>query len=197
MDQTPQAEISDPDQAYEIAKNRGKILKNLDINMNFAPVAEIIRDESSYLAKDQRAFIGDHQRVSALSSAFISGYKDQRISAVIKHFPGGLGRQDDDPHQSLPVLNISRQEVDKDLIPFEKLIKTENPQAIMTTHILYPQIDSENPVTTSEKFIRSILRGDLGFRVRLSADAGALRVTCVPRLFPIQENGRGTEPAFR
>lgn len=31
------------------------------------------------------------------------------------------------------------------------------------THLLYPEIDKENPAAISKIFIRDILRGELGF----------------------------------
>ena len=45
----------------------------------------------------------------------------------------------------------------------------------MTTHLFYPQIDPQEPVTTSEKFISSILRGDLGYRGVIITDDLAMK----------------------
>jgi len=170
IDNTAQSEIKTPQQAYEVAKNRGEILKSLGINLNFSPVAEVLRNENSFLSRQERAFLGDEEKAFRLSQAMIKGYQDAGIISAAKHFPGGLGRQKSDPHQTLPVLNISQQELNQDLTPFKKLIQANQVKAIMTTHILYPQIDPENPVTTSEKFISSILRGDLGFKGAVITD---------------------------
>lgn len=164
MDQTSQAEIKDPVQAYEVAKSRAKILKEYGINTNLAPVVEVIRDKDSYLALDNRAFLGNEEQVVSLAQAMIKGYQEEGIRAVLKHFPGGLGRKKADPHQTLPLLNISKAELDQDLIPFKKLIKTKLAKAVMTTHIFYPQIDPHEPVTTSKIFIEDILRKELGFK---------------------------------
>ena len=44
---------------------------------------------------------------------------------------------------------------------------------IMTSHIFYPDIDAEAPVTLSRRFVTEILRGELGFGgVAVSDDIG-------------------------
>ena len=42
--------------------------------------------------------------------------------------------------------------------------------AIMTAHILYPQIDPDFPVTLSATFLRGLLRGRLGFHGVIISD---------------------------
>jgi beta-N-acetylhexosaminidase len=170
IDNTAQAEIESEEQAYQVAVNRAQILKDNGINTNFAPVIEVNREEDSYLANLQRAFPGDEQNVYRLAKAMIKGYQENGILCVLKHFPGGLGRKSADPHQTLPVININQAQLEQDLIPFKQLIKTRKAKAIMTTHLLYPQIDSNNPVTTSNKFVSQILRDDLGFRGVIVSD---------------------------
>lgn len=183
IDQISQSEIADAGIAYTLAKQRGEILLGLEISANFSPVVEIIRDKNSYLNADQRAFRPDNgyddplyeEKVFQLSAAMIQGYKDGGVISVVKHFPCGLGRQTDDPHQTLPFIDISRTELDQDLKPLKRLIQTKNPGAIMTTHLFYPQIDSQDPVTTSERFISSILRGDLGYQGVIITDDLAMK----------------------
>jgi len=170
IDSTPQSEIQTAAQASKIALNRAQILKSYNINTNFAPVVEVIRDNNSYLANLNRAFPGDEQQVYQLAKAMIQTYQQNGIIAVAKHFPGGLGRKSADPHQTLPTININRQQLNQDLIPFQKLIQDNQIKALMTTHILYPQIDSQNPVTTSEIFISQILRGDLNYQGVILSD---------------------------
>jgi beta-N-acetylhexosaminidase len=164
MDNTSQEEITSSAQAYKVARKRGEALQSLGINTNLAPVAEVIRDKDSYLARLNRAFLGDEEQVFLLSRASLQGYQDSGIMAVPKHFPGGLGRMAVNPHQALPVLEINQDELNQDLLPFRQLIKQGKISSLMSTHLLYPQIDPENPVTTSEKWIKAILRGDLGFK---------------------------------
>lgn len=175
IDHTAQAEIQSVAQAFKVAKDRGEALKNLGINLNFAPVVEVIRDEGSYLGYLNRAFLGDEEQVFLLSKAMIQGYKEAGLVTLAKHFPAGLGRQSVDPHQALPVLDISYLGLYQDLKPLARLIKQGRVQMIMSTHILYPQIDENEPVTTSEKLISAILRQDLGFRGVIVTDDLVMR----------------------
>lgn len=177
MDNTAQAEIQTVPQAYKIAKNRGESLKKLGINMNLAPIVEVVRDENSYLSNLNRAFIGDEEFVFELSEAMIKGFEEVGIIPVPKHFPGGLGRLAADPHQTLPVVDIDRQQLDQDLLPLKRLIETGQVRAVMSTHILYPKIDQENIVTTSKEFIDVILRQDLGFEGAVISDDLVMRAS--------------------
>jgi beta-N-acetylhexosaminidase len=59
-----------------------------------------------------------------------------------------------------------------------------NVEAVMTAHILYPRLDPDYPVTLSEKIVRGLLRGRLGFDgVVISDDIemGALAANYPPR----------------
>jgi len=162
FDKTAQADIVDIQQAEQIAENRAVKLKELGINVNFAPVVEYPHSQNSFLVNQQRAFPAD--KILPFSKKIIESCNQQSIIAVAKHFPGGLGREDSDPHTTLPEIDIDSKELAQDLSIFKQLIEEQILKAIMTTHLKYPQIDPENPVTTSEKFIRSILKGELGFK---------------------------------
>ena len=47
--------------------------------------------------------------------------------------------------------------------------------AVMTAHILYPQIDPQYAVTVSEVFLHDILREEIGFRGVVVSDALSMR----------------------
>ncbi len=81
----------------------------------------------------------------------------------------GHGRATNDPHLSLPVLDVSIKELRKtDFIPFKHL--SDSPMG-MTAHIIIPEIDDKNPITTSKKGIDKIIRGELAFDGLLVSDA--------------------------
>jgi beta-N-acetylhexosaminidase len=67
--------------------------------------------------------------------------------------------------------------LNEDLLPFQMVIR-HGVDAIMTAHILYPQIDPDFPVTLSAIFLRGLLRERLGFEGVIISDdieMGALR----------------------
>lgn len=156
-----QRDIKTEEQAYRVAKKRGEVLASLGVNLNFSPVLEVVSNESSFII--DRAFQGDEQKVASLANQMVKGYHDSEIVSAIKHFPGGLGRTRTDPHKRLPVLEIGQDELAKDIFPFKELIKIDDVEAIMATHILYPQIDKKNPSSLSDEFISGILKHDFGF----------------------------------
>jgi beta-N-acetylhexosaminidase len=175
IDLTSQAKIKDENQALEIGKNRGKILADLGINLVFAPVMEVVRDENSYLGKLERAFLGDEIDIFELGKAMIEGYRQEKVVCIGKHFPGGLGRGELDPHQILPTLKISEDELERDILPFKKLIEASSLEGVMMTHILYSKIDSEFPASLSAKIIGGILRGELKFEGIVLTDDLAMK----------------------
>jgi len=161
FEKTSQSQIESVEQAYQIGKKRGSELKSLGIDVNFSPVVEVLRDENSYLGQTGRHFANRGKGVLELASAMIKGMAESNVVAVAKHFPGGLGRIFLNPHDTLPEIDISREDLEQDLFPFRNL--AGEVEAMMVTHLLYPQIDKENPVAISRIFIKDILRDELGF----------------------------------
>ena len=89
---------------------------------------------------------------------------------VIKHFPGH-GDTHVDSHWALPVIDKTLAELRAfELVPFEQAIRSGAP-AVMTAHILYPQVDKDAPATLSVKWLTGTLRGDLQFSGLVFTDA--------------------------
>jgi beta-N-acetylhexosaminidase len=156
---TAEPKIKDMTHAYEVARTRGQELKDLGINMNFAPVLDYVSDPNSYLY--MRTFATTSDAIGELGNAMIDGYKKAGVVPVAKHFPG-YGNIKPDPHKNGAVVNITTEEFEKFLKPFEVAIKEGEVGAIMTAHIIIPSID-DKPATISSKFLTEILRNRLGF----------------------------------
>lgn len=163
IDNTSQAEIKSLKQSYEIGRNRGEVLQSLGINLNFSPVLEVVVNRFSFINSQKRAFNGNKEQVYQFGKAMIDGYKETGVLPVAKHYPGGLGRTSQDPHLSLPVVNIARDELDEDIFPYNQLIKTNKLKLIMVTHLKYPLIDNR-PASLSNRLISAILRRENGFK---------------------------------
>ena len=157
-----QAAIVDENEAFRVAKARGTMLLRHQIDVNLAPVLEIAYSPQSFIARGGRSFGADKERVVNLGQAMIKGFSEAGIKTVAKHFPGSLGRTTVDPHQTLPVINISAEELEKDWAPFAEV--DPQPDGILVTHLLYPQIDPKFPSSLSPIFINAILRQRLDFR---------------------------------
>ena len=154
---TAQSEIKTERDAYNISKKRAKELKELGITMNFSPVLDNIQKEDSFLY--DRVFRTD---ISLLGNKMVSGYSDGGVIAVPKHFPGHPDNLTDS-HKALPEVNISEAEFDGYASQFKEVVLNGDTQAIMVGHILFKQIDANNPSSLSSKIITEILREKYGF----------------------------------
>jgi beta-N-acetylhexosaminidase len=144
----------------EDARQSGTELRALGINLNLAPVAEVLTEEN-------RAFLGDRSYgpeaafVEAAAAAFIRGMEGAGVPCVVKHFPGNSGA---DPHTTAAVIPGSREELASMTAPFAALIRTRPPPALMVSHALVPAWDRERPASLSPAVIGTWLREGLGFR---------------------------------
>ena len=156
----PQGNISSPEEAYQIAKSRGEILRGLGINMNLAPVAEFSNSTTSFMY--QRTYRGDMEETVQKTISSVRGYKDTNVLAVLKHFPGH-GETTTDPHKKLPSVNITKKQWDNYIRPFSQVIREEDIDGIMVGHILFPNIASL-PASISKEIITNRLINDLGYQ---------------------------------
>ena len=103
-----------------------------------------------------------------LAAEFRDGVRKQRgVLPVMKHIPGH-GRAEVDSHHALPVVKARRQDLEQvDFPPFAAF--ADAPMA-MTAHIIYTAIDRTAPATLSRKLIKSVIRGQIGFRGLLLTD---------------------------
>lgn len=153
-------------QAVGAAVARG--LKGLGINWNFAPVLDINSNPANPVIAE-RAFGDDAATVERLAGAWMRGSLAEGVACCVKHFPGH-GDTQTDSHHALPVVNKSRAELDAlELAPFRALCP-EAP-AVMTAHIVYPQLDAERPATLSPALLQGILRDEWGYDGVVITDA--------------------------
>ena len=141
-------------------------LKQLGVNVNYAPVLDISYPNTTDALKS-RIFSGDQKQVASDGQTLISVYTQNGICPCIKHLPGH-GRAIVDPHLHLPILHHSLKELEKDFYPFMK--NSEQALAGMTAHIVISEID-DKPVTQSKKSIDEIIRQRLNFQGFLFSDA--------------------------
>jgi beta-N-acetylhexosaminidase len=159
-EQTPQANITAVERAYEVARRRGQELRNLGIQINFSPVLEYIPGSDSFLY--QRTFQVDRTRIAPLGAAMLKGYRDSGIVGVVKHFPGHT-QEAIDSHLDLPVARLTLNELNGHMSQFAELFKITDAPMVMTAHILLPEIDANYPATLSPVLINDILRKRMGY----------------------------------
>ncbi len=147
----------------EMAKINSIELKKLGINLNFAPVADVLKNTENTVIGD-RAYGNTPEAVIKMVRAYLKGAASSGLLSCVKHYPGH-GSVSADSHNELPVDNSS--EADLILSPFIEAVKNNVP-FIMSAHILFPRIDSV-PATLSSKIL-SIIRNQYGFNGVMISD---------------------------
>ncbi len=143
-------------------------LNEIGIQINFAPVLDIVEEDKNHFM-ESRTFGSTPAQVSDLGGIWIETLQANRISATAKHFPG-LGRAGLDPHHFSPVIaNDNLDDFHKDLIPFRSAVRL-GVNCIMTSHAVYPSVDPEWPATLSHEISYVWLRERLGFGGILFSD---------------------------
>ena len=144
-------------------------IRRIGANLNLAPVLDINCNRDNPVIGN-RSFAASAQDVSHYSSALIKAYAQKGLLCCAKHFPGH-GDTAIDSHLDLPMVDLSLDELLKrELAPFIAAIEAGIP-AIMTTHILFPQIEDERlPATMSKKILTGLLRERFGFKGLIISD---------------------------
>jgi len=140
-------------------------LRAVGIDMSFAPCVDIDYGVSSIIG--DRALHADAGAVGELAVAYMLGMREAGMEATAKHFPGH-GAVAADSHVALPVDRREWPDVAADFGPYRRMIANGLP-AVMVAHVVFPAIDA-NPASLSQRWVRSILRGELGFKGAVFAD---------------------------
>lgn len=119
------------------------------------------------------AIIGDRSfgetpdPIMHLGRAAIEGIQAGGVAPIIKHIPGH-GRANADSHLALPVVDEDHGLLSQtDFAPFKAL---NDAVMAMTAHIVYRDIDPDQPATTSRAMVQDIIRGEIGFDGLLMTD---------------------------
>ena len=141
-------------------------LKQMGIQLNFAPVADIGLNQDVI---NTRSFSTDPAILIERAKQFINSSQNLNIGTTIKHFPGH-GAIMGDSHKGNVYIDGTLTEVNN----FEKIIKEAKPVAVMVGHISiknnknYP---SDTPASVSRRVIMGLLKNSLGFQGLVVTDA--------------------------
>ena len=160
----------DPGLACRAARTGGWLiaveLRACGVDFSFAPVLDLDCGGSAVIG--DRAFHREPGVVTTLARAFLSGMRDAGVSGVGKHFPGH-GSVVSDSHDTLPVDRRPYEDVSlADLVPYQQLAAAEL-AGVMPAHVVFECVDSV-PAGFSRRWIRDILRGELGFQGMVFSD---------------------------
>ncbi len=161
-------DLDAPTVSFHFANRMGQELRAVGINLDFAPCVDIFTNPANSVIGD-RSISSDPEMVAKHASALVRGYIKAEIITCAKHFPGH-GNTLVDSHEDLPIESADKDRLDAcELIPFKKAFKSRV-DMVMTSHIKFPNIDPDWPVTLSETFVQKIIREECRYRGLIITD---------------------------
>ena len=163
MDQSTQPR----DQLEAAARTWGKELADVGVNMNLAPVADLVdiaRPASNEpIGRWGREYGHDAATVSSQAGAFAEGRQASKVIPTYKHFPG-LGRVKDNTDTSAGVVDstTTRSADTAVSVIFGAAIAAGAP-VIMVSSATYSLIDPSAPAVFSSTIVTDMLRREMGF----------------------------------
>jgi len=138
--------------------DKSKILNNLGINLNLAPVVDVATDPNAYI---YYRTIGENTNItSEYARTVIDASKGTGVSYTLKHFPG-YGNNTD-THQGESVDDRTFDDIrDNDLPPFIAGTKA-GAEAVLVSHNIIKSIDPNEPASLSAS-VHNLLRNTVGF----------------------------------
>lgn len=149
----------DIEQARTWAIKTAKSLKDMGINVNFAPVADVG-------SNDKRSYSTDTNTVIDFVRAATKGYQQENIIYSLKHFPG-IGKGKVDSHVDSSNIDVVKEVLmTEDILPFKTIIDENDPNDyfILVSHLKYPALDEEYPASLSSKIMTDLLRNEFGYK---------------------------------
>jgi beta-N-acetylhexosaminidase len=144
-------------------------LKEMGINLNFAPVVDLnVNPESPAIGALGRSFSPNPDTVVFHAGIFIDEHNKLGILNCCKHFPGH-GSATSDSHLGLTDVTNTWSEIE--LEPYRQLIASGKCQMVMSAHVFNQKLDADYPATLSKKILTGILREELSFDGVIVSDA--------------------------
>ena len=118
----------------------GSELSSLGVNVNFAPVCDLLYPETSSAIGD-RCLGRDYKAVAERAAAFLKGQNQTPVLGCLKHFPG-QGHASEDTH-----LGPGRIDVDKEVFVKNDLeafrLTLNHSSMLMMSHCIFPFWDDQ------------------------------------------------------
>ncbi len=175
-------ETGDAAKAYQAGVTIGTYLKEYGVNMDLAPVADVMTASAPELKG--RSYGSDAGRVADMSTQMAKGLWEQGIIPCYKHFPGH-GAADHNAH-NVPVRTgrTIAQMAENEWIPFQTAID-QDAKVMMMSHLKVTALDKEYPASLSRIIVTDLLRTQMGYDGVVMTDA--LRMDAIREEYSLQE----------
>ncbi len=144
-------------------QNMSRQLARSGFNVNFGPVVDLnLNKRNPIIAKKQRSYGSNPDRVIKYAQAFIEAHKNAGVLTVAKHFPGH-GSSRADSHKGFT--DITKTWRENELKPYAYLAAAKQVDMVMVGHLYHPRFSSKpgEPASLSSKAIKGELRKKLNF----------------------------------
>ncbi|MCI8460556.1 MAG: beta-hexosaminidase [Bacilli bacterium] len=131
---------------------KATLLKELGINLNLAPVADVTTNPNDFIYN--RTFGFDFKTTSTLIKKMVDFANKNGINSCLKHFPGYGNNVD--THTGVAIDNRSYESfVNNDFLPFKAGIEAKVP-SVLVSHNIINALDSEHPASLSSSVIKEL-----------------------------------------
>ena len=155
----------------KVGVSLAKESKRMGIHFNFAPVLDINTNPKNPII-GYRSFGENKVNVTEHAIALMKGAQGQGIFSTGKHFPGH-GDTATDSHTTLPIVNATRDHIEKiELYPYKRMFD-EGMVSVMVAHLNVPSLEPREgyPTSISPAVVTDLLKKQLGFDGLIFTDA--------------------------
>ena len=151
---------------------KSKLLYDLGINLNLAPVIDVSTNSNDYMYSRS---LGENSDItSKYAKTVISASHGLGVSYTLKHFPGYGNNLD--THEDVVIDKRSYESILKNDFPPFKAGIDEGAEAVLVSHNIVSSVDLENPASLSSS-IHNLLRNELKFTGIIITDDLAMGAT--------------------
>lgn len=148
----------------EDTENKANLLKELGLNVNLAPVADVSTNPNDFIY--DRSFGARAEDTKEYIKEVVKVYNENKIGSCLKHFPGYGNNVD--THTGIAIDNRDYNTfLASDFIPFKAGIEEGVPSILVSHNIVMSMDDKPASLSVS---VHNILRDDLGFEGVIMTD---------------------------
>lgn len=166
--------IQDESLIYEYGIEVARQCRRMGIHVNFSPSIDVNSNPANPVI-GTRSYGENPDHVARLGVIYSKGLEDGKVMSVAKHFPGH-GDTSTDSHKTLPVINHSRNRLEKiEFRPFQEYIDA-GLSGMMSAHLNIPALDgSGTPASLSKPIVTDLLQDEFGFDGLIFTDGLAMK----------------------
>lgn len=150
------SQMQRPARAHHQGVATGKLLRSVGINMDLAPVADVVRTDG-FIAQEHRSFGRHPKAVAKAACAFAHGLASEGVAYTLKHFPGLGDAVASTDTQSVTITESNRR-LRADAAPYRRC-GAGTLASVMVSSASYLHLTRHTPAVLSGKIYHRILPG--------------------------------------